>query len=513
MSRKEKKKKEFLSSFSICFIILIFSTLLTWIIPAGAYKTIEYDERTKSLILSSQDYDLEKGTGSQISYPAKQYVLNEFGVKASIDNFTTGNITKPISLPGTYKRLPPSHQGFFDFIASPVRGVMEAIETIIFLFMLGGVIGVMKYIGCFNSGILELTKIFKGREHIVIIAVSAVITFLGTVEGFAEETIALYPVMIPIFISAGYDGLTVAALIFMGSCVGCTFSLVNPFAVGIASYAAGIAFTDGALFRAIGLIIGAAIMLIYVSRYGKKIKDNPELSLVPGNHDELFKLYCVSDDTTDLKFTTRDKLSLTVFLLAFATMIWGVVTQGWWFAELAQLFLISGIIIGIIGGLSERQIANEFINGASDMTGVILILGFARAVSVILDRGKISGTILYELSKLVRSLSPTMFVIILFFAFIVLGYFINSSSVLGVLVIPIMAPLADIAGIPRQIIISAYLYGLGIATFLAPTGMLLPSLDLVKVDYSKWIKFSMPLLGMLSALSIILLSVEVRVSI
>ena len=505
-----KKKRKLLSSFAICFIVIIISTVMTWIIPAGGYETIQYDARTKSFIISSADYDLEKETGTQKSYPGTQATLDKFGIKASLESFKAGNISKPISIHGTYKLLPPARQGFFEFVASPIKGFIDAIETIIFLFMLGGVIGIMKYIGCFNSGIVALTRMFKGKEHLVIIAVCAVIAFLGTVEGFAEETIALYPVMIPIFVSAGYDGMTIVGLIFMGSCIGVTFSLVNPFAVGIASYAAGIAFTDGAIFRFAGLIMGSIITFIYISKYAKKIKDNPSLSLVPENREILIKTYSIDDNTSQIEFTIRDKLSLTVFLLAFAIMIWGVTTQGWWFSELAQLFLMSGILIGIIGGLSEREIANEMVNGASDMTGVMLIIGFARAVSIILDGGKVSGTILNFLSSLVTQMSPTVFVIILFFAFMVLGYFINSSSVLAVLAMPIMAPLADVAGIPRQIIISAFLYGLGIATFLAPTGMLLPSLDLVKVDYSKWIKFSVPLLAVLSILSIILLGLEVE---
>ena len=186
-------------------------------------------------------------------------------------------------------------------------------------------------------------------------------------------------------------------------------------------------------------------------------------------------------------------------------MIWGVSSQGWWFGEMAELFLVSGILIGIIGGVGEKAIVREFVNGASELIGVALICGVARAVSLLLDAGNISGTILYGLSSAVAGMPPAIFIILMMLVFVILGFFVNSSSGLALMSIPIMAPLADVVGIPREVVVSAYIYGLGIITFITPTGMILPSLELVDVTYDKWLKFIFPLLGILTVLGIVLL--------
>lgn len=172
---------------------------------------------------------------------------------------------------------------------------------------------------------------------------------------------------------------------------------------------------------------------------------------------------------------------------------------------MAELFLVSGILIGIIGGVGEKAIVREFVNGASELIGVALICGVARAVSLLLDAGNISGTILYGLSSAVAGMPPAIFIILMMLVFVILGFFVNSSSGLALMSIPIMAPLADVVGIPREVVVSAYIYGLGIITFVTPTGMILPSLELVDVTYDKWLKFIFPLLGILTVLGIVLL--------
>ena len=172
---------------------------------------------------------------------------------------------------------------------------------------------------------------------------------------------------------------------------------------------------------------------------------------------------------------------------------------------MAELFLISGVLIGIIAGIGEKAIVREFINGASELIGVALICGVARAVSLLLDAGNISGTILYGLSSAVAGMPPAIFIILMMLVFVILGFFVNSSSGLALMSIPIMAPLADVVGIPREVAVSAYIYGLGIITFITPTGMILPSLELVDVTYDKWLKFIFPLLGILTVLGIVLL--------
>lgn len=497
----KNKKKGFLSAFSICFIVVILAVILTWIIPAGSYSTIEYSEDKSAFLITDVD-------GTITEMPATQEVLDEYRITAKLENFLNGNITKPMSIPGTYKKMERQPQGPKEFLDSIVTGTADGFDIIFFIFMLGGTIGIINHIGAFNAGIGALAKISKGREQIIIIVVTILIAFAGTVEGFCEETIALYPVLIPVFLAAGFDAITAVGAVYMGSTIGCMFSTLNPFSVGIASYAAGTTMSSGILFRVIGLVFGTAITILYLMHYGRKIKKDPSKSLIFAQKDDIEAKF----STTDIKnipiFTLRMKLALGIFVLMFGVMIWGISARGWWFTELAELFLVGAIIIGIVGGLGEKEIVDTFVSGSADLMGVALILGVARAVTIIMDNGRISGTILEGLSTAVSGLPAAVFLVLLMLIYVLLGFFVNSSSGLAVLSIPIMAPLADVVGIPRELIVSAYVYGLGIITFITPTGIIMPSLEVVNVSYDKWLKFCMPLLGMLTAFAAVMLVVQ-----
>ncbi len=512
LKKKEKKPRSFLSSFSICFIVVILAAVLTWIIPAGNYSTLEYDSGSDVFIISSADYDEDEGTGEQTEMPATQETLDELGITAGLDSFKAGNITKPMSIPGTYQKVKPHQQGLAAFLASPVQGTADGFDIIFFIFMLGGTIGIINYIGAFTAGIGALARACKGREQIILIVVTLLIAFMGTIEGFCEETIALYPVLVPVFLAAGYDAITAVGAIYMGSTIGCMFSTINPFSVGIASYAAGTTMNAGMGFRAVGLVIGCAITVIYLMRYANKVKKNPELSLVADQKELVEKKFATVDLSNIPEFTTRKKICLILFIITFGVMIWGIMVPGWWFEELSELFIVSGVVIGIVGGIGEKALVREFVNGAADLVGVALILGVARAVTILLDNGHISGTILQGLSSAVSSLPPAVFLILLMLVYVVLGFFINSSSGLAVLSIPIMAPLADVVGIPRELIVSAYVYGLGIITFVTPTGIIMPSLEVVETTYDRWLKLAMPLVGILTVFGAIMLILQLAFS-
>ena len=496
---KEKKKRGFPSAFTICFIVVLIAAILSWIIPAGNYDTFAYDEDAGQFVVTSA------ADGSQEYYEATQETLDRFGITAHLDSFLDGTIYKPMAISGTYTEVEASPQGLQDFLYSAIDGMYDAVDIIVFIFMIGGCIGILNYMGAFNAGIGALSKACKGREQIIIFVVTFLIALGGTTFGMCEETIAFYPVLIPIFIAAGYDAITGVAAIYAGSSIGCMFSTVNPFSVVLGSYAAGVSFTNGIVFRLVGLVLGIIIVVVYILKYARRVKADPAKSLSFESREFIEKRFAAADLTNIPEFTVRMKICLVIFLLSFVIMIWGVSSQGWWFGEMAELFLVSGILIGIIGGIGEKAIVREFVNGASELIGVALICGVARAVSLLLDAGNISGTILYGLSSAVAGMPPAIFIILMMLVFVILGFFVNSSSGLALMSIPIMAPLADVVGIPREVVVSAYIYGLGIITFITPTGMILPSLELVDVTYDKWLKFIFPLLGILTVLGIVLL--------
>ena len=196
---------------------------------------------------------------------------------------------------------------------------------------------------------------------------------------------------------------------------------------------------------------------------------------------------------------------MLIFALAFPVLIWGVSLGGWWFEEMTALFLFITFIMIFFAKLKEQEFVSEFMNGAADLLGVAIIIGLARGVTIIMENGMISDTILNYLSNGVSRMNGIVFSTFIFFVYIILGFFISSSSGLAVLSMPIMAPLADVVGISRDVIVTAYHFGQGIMSFITPTGLILASLAMVNVTYDRWLKFVLPLVIIIGILAIVIL--------
>ncbi|SHH38832.1 Uncharacterized membrane protein YfcC, ion transporter superfamily [Clostridium collagenovorans DSM 3089] len=501
-ANKTKKKRSFPTAFTVLFIVLILSALLTFIIPSGSYVKLSYDSDKSVFTLLSPNGDTKE-------MPATQETLDKLNVKATLEKFTDGSIKKPVSVPGTYEKIEQNPQGLKEIIQAPILGVYDTIDIIMFVFIIGGVIGVLNFSGAFNAGIASLSRITKGREYILIIFVTFLIALGGTTFGMAEETIALYPILVPIFLAANYDVLVCIAAIYMGSSIGTMFSTTNPFSAVIGSNAAGISFMDGLTFRVVGLVLAIIITLVYILRYAKKVKADPTKSLIYDQKEEIQKKFSI-DKGEAPKLTLRLKLMLIIFAATFVIMIYGVAVKGWWFTEMTALFLVSGIILGILSGMGEKQFVNKFVEGAADLISVALVIGVARSINIVLESGGIADSILNFFSTAITGMNSNIFIILMLAIFVILGFFIPSSSGLAVLSIPIMAPLADAVGLPRDVIISSYLYGIGLIAFITPTGLILATLSMVEVTYDKWLKFIMPLMGYLALFSAVMLLIQVN---
>lgn len=498
-----KKKRSFPTAFTVLFIVLIFAAALTYMVPAGSYSKLKYDTDKKIFTVTKPDASVEE-------MPVKQETLDKLGIKVDLKKFTDGSISKPVAIPGTYQKVDQNPQGPKPLFQAPIKGIYDTIDIIVFVFIIGGCISVINNTGAFDAGIASLSRATKGKEFILIVVVTILIALGGTTFGMAEETIALYPILVPIFMAAGYDAIVCIAAIYMGSSIGTMFSTVNPFSSVIASNAAGISFTQGLSIRLVGLVIGTIFTIIYILNYAKKIKNDPTKSLIYSQKEEIEEKFLKDYAGKDVpEFTFRRKLMLAIFALTFVVMVWGVSTKEWWFLEMTTLFLISGVIIGVISGMGEKEFVNKFVAGAGDLIGVALVIGVARAINLIMETGLISDSILNMSSSAVQGMNPYAFIIVMLIIFLVLGFFIPSSSGLAVLAMPIMAPLADAVGLPRHVIVSAYQYGQGLMAFITPTGLILATLAMVDVTYDKWLKFIMKLMGYTAIFAIIMLLIEV----
>jgi uncharacterized ion transporter superfamily protein YfcC len=346
----------------------------------------------------------------------------------------------------------------------------------------------------------------------------------GSTYGMAEETIAFYPLIIPIFLVAGYDTVTAVSVILLGAGMGVLGSTVNPFATGIASGFAKISIGNGIGLRLIILGLGEILAIIFTMSYAKKVKNNPKSSLVYNQHEENKKHFLYNTERDDFpELTGKRKLILGIFALAFAIMIFGVIpfedigitflpTLGWWFSELSGLFLTFAIIIGLVGGIKEEDIVNSFVQGARDLLSVALIVAVSRGITVIMNDGNITGTVLNYGENLLAGLSSVSFTILAYVFYIPMSFLIPSTSGLATLSMPILAPLGDFANVARSLVVTAYQSASGIVNLVTPTsGVVMGALAIARLDYGKWIKYVWKFLIIVFVFTIGMLSLGVIV--
>lgn len=502
VTKTEKKKMRFPSAFTVLFIVLILSSILTYIIPAGSYDRLQYDGDNNQFIRIASD-------GSETTLEPSQDLLDELNVTVPLENFVRGDIKKPVAIPGSYQQLEQKPQGFKALARAPIDGIADSIGIIVFVLILGGCIGILNTTGTFDAGIAALSRKTKGKEFLMVTIISSIIALGGTTFGLAEETIAFYPILLPIFLASGYDAMVTIAAIYMGSSIGTMFSTTNAFSVVVASNAAGISFKEGMTIRIIALVLAQVISMYYIYRYAKKVKEDPSQSIIAEDMPRIRNQYLEGyDPENTAPFNFRRISMLVIFMLAFPIMIYGVMNLDWWFEEMSTLFLLVAIGLMILSGLSEQKAVNSFLEGAADLVSVALIIGVARAINIILDEGMISDTLLYNASNIISGMNGVLFSTVQMVLFSFLGIFIPSSSGLATLSMPIIAPLADTVSIGRDVVVSAYNFGQGWMAIIAPTGLILATLEMVDVPYNKWLKFILPLMGILLVLSIVMLGIQ-----
>ena len=365
--------------------------------------------------------------------------------------------------------------------------------------------------GAMVKGLTSLSHTMKGKEAWLIIILTFLFSFAGSSYGMGEEALVFYPVMIPLFLAAGYDLLVPLAVIFAGTQLGTLSSFTNPFSTIIASNAAGVNWTNGLTERIIMFLLSTGITIWYFVRYAQKVKKDPLSSIiyqVDGNSASPYEKLEISEGN-QTSLSGKSKLLLTIFLFTFLVMIGGVVWFDWWLTEMTALFLGSAILIAIIERLNEGKFLEQFIKGSESLLGVAFIVGVARGVTIILNNGHISDSILYYSANLVSGMPPAAFIVVLLIVYIFFTLFISSSSGMAVLTMPIIGGLAVIVNVPGREIVNSYLFGMGIMGFITPTGLILPSLALAHVSMKAWWKFIYPLLIMLFALCALFLIIGI----
>lgn len=365
--------------------------------------------------------------------------------------------------------------------------------------------------GAMETGVAWLSHKMHGKEAWLIIILTFFFTFCGSAEGMAEEGLAFYPILVPLYLAAGYDLLVPVAVIFAGTSIGNLSSFCNPFSTMIASNAAGINWTDGLYERLAMFLVTTAVAIWYIVRYAQKVKKNPSASLVYRFDGAVKSPYDKFEhsDTRAVTLGTKNALLLLLFIGTIFLMIGGFVAN-WSTQAVTAVFLVSSILIAFIVKMPERIFIERFLDGAKSLLSVALMIGVARGITIIMNDGHLTGTILYYSAGVVSKMPVMLFIVVLLVMYMVFTLVINSSSGMAVLTMPIFGSLAVIVGVPGREIVNAYLFGMGIMGLITPVGLVLPSLGIVNVSISTWWKFIWPLIAMLFVICSIFLMVGTR---
>lgn len=488
-------KRSFPAPLTIIMIVIILSAVATWFVPPGSYNRLSFEEDHFTLATQT----------SNVSIAATQHTLDSLGINIVLKKFVDGDIRKPVAVPGSYYNQAKNGQGVISIIQAPFKGMYDTIDIILFILTIGGFIAIFYESGALEKGIKNLAIKMKGRENSLIILFTFFFALGGSSYGMAEETLAFYPLLVPVFLAAGFDLLVPVAAIFLGSTIGTMAAVTCPFSVILASDAAGINWSIGTTGRIAMFIICTGITITYLLRYSRQVKKDPSSSLVLKYDGPVASRFPAIDASASAPVGTRDKLILILFGGTFCMLVYGVVVLGWWLLEMSALFFASALLLAVIMRMNEKVFVAKFIKGAEELLSVAFIVGFARGVTIILNDGHISDSILYYASQATEGMPSTLFIISIFILFLILSIFISSSSGMAVLTMPIIAPLGIMIGMENQHIVNAYLFGMGITNIITPTGLVLPALAMVNVSYKTWIRFVLPLLIILFIISVVYL--------
>lgn len=441
-----------------------------------------------------------------------------------------------------------------DFCTAPIKGFADALPVCLFVMILGGFLGMMTETGALDNGIAVLVQKLKGNEIMLIPVLMLIFSLGGTTYGMCEETVPFYALLAATMMAAGFDPMVGAATVLLGAGCGCLGSTVNPFAVGAAVDAltgVGIEVNQSIIIGlgAVLWIVTTAMSIVFVMNYAKKVKADKGstiLSMQELKDAEEAHGKAASEVHKEVKLTGRQKGVLIAFAFTFVVMIVGfipladlnegaanffdagavydadgnAVVQGWsalitglpigqwYFDEASTWFFLMAVLIGIIGGLSEKQIVNTFITGAADMMSVVLVIALARGISVLMANTGLDVYVLDAAANALAGLSGVIFAPMSFLVYFGLSFLIPSTSGMATVSMPIMGPLAVKLGFSPEVMVMIFSAAIGVVNLFTPTsGAIMGGLALAKIEWTTWLKFALKLIVALSVVCAVILTV------
>lgn len=505
--KKVKKKLRSPSAFTVLFVVIALMAALTWIIPSGSYDTVaDPNDAEKTVRVSGTYKEVEKITTK----------IADDGTEVTTD----------------------TRQGLWDAALSPIKGMSEKLDVIVFVLILGGFLGVVMKTGALDATLGAMLRKMKDREKWLIPILMTFFAIGGTTYGMQEETVAFYALVVPIMIAAGYNAMTAVMVIVLGAGSGVLASTINPFSTGIAASAADVPLGNILGVQSIIWVLTLVSAIIFTMRYAAKVKAGKY------KNDVRYKPVTTELDMSNVPtFTGRRKAVMAVFGLTFLVMIislipwedfniaifanfhdWlvglpilsaifgvghNVALGQWYFNEISTLFLISTLIIAAIYykqfKKEETFVPDTFIKGAADILPVALIIAVAAGVGVVMQNGAIQDTIISWGESALKGAGDFVGILAYIF-YLPMSFIIPSSSGLAAATMPVIAPVADLVGSSKEVIVVAFATASGLLNMMAPTiASLMGGLALAGVSYRTWLKRSMPIMTVFAVISLVVI--------
>ncbi|WDF24761.1 YfcC family protein [Fusobacterium nucleatum] len=435
-----KKKFVFPNTYVIIILMMIVAVLLTWIIPSGEFERVK-DEVSKQSII----------------------------------------------IPGTFKYIENNPISFLQVPVYIMKGLAKASDIVFLVIIVGGAFNIIIETGMFQSFAGRLTKVFSNKEVLIIPAFSTIFALACTTMG-VNTFIGFAPIAVIIARSIGYDAIVGVSMVALGGAIGFSTGTFNPFTTGVAQSIAGLPIFSGVGYRFICLVVFLIVTNIYIIWYAKKVKANPEASVVYEMEQENKKVE-VSEKQHD-KIEGRHYLVLLIVIACFVLLVYGSQNWKWKLQENAAMFLWMGVLSGFAYGFGPSKIAEEFTKGAKKLVYGALMIGMANGISLILADGKILDTTVQYLGGLLVVLPSHAQAAGMFLMQLLINGLITSGSGQAAATMPIMLPVADIIGMTKQTAVLAFNFGDGLSNYILPTSSaLMGFIAMVGISYSNWMKF------------------------
>ena len=447
-----KREMKPLHSLALLFVMIIVAGVLTYLIPAGSYERLEVDGRM-------------------------------------------------VVDPESFAFIESSPAGPLDILVAVPSGMLEAADLMVMAMLIGGGMECVQASEALNIGISRvIRKVGLSRGNLILVVLFYIFAFMGGFLGFIEGTMPFIPIAISIAIGLGYDSMVGVAIAMVGSIIGFACGPTNAYTVGVSQSLAGLPIYSGIELRMVLFAVIPAISLVYILRYAKRVKRNPEFSLVA--EVVVADLAFDASEFENKAFTWKHAVILLVMIGGIFAYVYGALEFGWGFAHLGATFILTGIVSGALSGLGVNGTAETFMKGAKVMAEAGMIMGVAFGISWVLTEASILDTIVYYMAGVLDGLSPVVSVIALFVVVMFINVLIPSGSGKAVVVMPIILPIAQIVGIEPQVAILAYQLGDGVTKLCTPLlGVLLLALGFGRVPFSKWGKFVFPLVEILTVIA------------